>query len=634
MGYRLSVSKYCVLEIYSPETGWDKLGYIPVLSKDPESITENSLIFEGESGLINGDGEGIIYYGISDLSVLRQVTGVNFRGLYTNQKIRVSGADHTTDYVKTPMYGFIKPGVSGAVGHTMFFSLLNPTGESGSITIPNFKNSIEVSADGSTSLTQDLDYAAGMFYFVVGDAGYVHSGCINIITVGEEIRGITSSVISDTSRFAMPGGDIDTGTAYGILAGNFVKWDPSRPPEWNKPDPGTTEGDGFTGGLSGSRYPYQYPSGGTGQYEDDDLEDRDGTDDNFGVGKPVKIGGGGTHKLWGDGSGLSNIDLSATLDPVKTGLLNIYRTNISGLTDFLSKLWTQNFIDNVAKFFNGNADQAVLKIYKTKFQPTIMPSQRDVYLGSWDTGLRMDVCNTYKKGVLASFSSVEFFGSFLDYQTNLYLWLPFYGFAQLDPEKYMSTKRENVVVTIGYCANFLTGMLVYNIEGATVDGDGNRKKRTILDTFTCSMNEDIPISQNSMNNIVSGITQMTATAAGIAATVLSGGTLAPVAVAGAVVGGATSGLSMMKRSFGVAGNSSGNAGFLQSPVPYILAIRPVQYEAYNRPHFLGKLSRQTVKIGALQDNSFVKVENAVMSGSIPEDAKSNILDQLKNGVYI
>lgn len=517
----------------------------------------------------------------------------------------------------------------------------NPSASNTTIAIPNNINSITFDENGISNpisggtVRNRYKFDDGFIYIVKdsAEARFVRLLRWDTSSSGEIYnpvleKGYFSTAYYDESRqytkpFLVDGNRIDVYGGYEFFAGGTII---------KASDSGESGGKSEDGGNSGDRNPYQYPSYGTDS------------------GSSLIFGGDGRHKKYGDSAGLDTItsnnpqeagdisEIFGTAHIDGQGGVRIFELSENQMASLFGKLWDDNFIDSINKYGNGNAGNMLMRVYKTPIAPDDI-NTRNIYLGKWDTGISaMQKKQIFNKKI-GTFTITEYFGSFLDYQTKLQIFLPFSGFHDLMIDKYMSKTSKPSTITVSVNCDFLAGVGVYNIETTYSDG------RVIIDSFPFDLGADIPIGFAQYENATSSLFQIIgggiSAAAGAAAFGAASSAGNPVVSAiagiGGFVGGAASaglGLSNVnKPTYSIQGSAGRNFGFLQSDVIYLLLFQPVAAVPENASHYVGYQARITKKIGDIKENTFVKMQNVVLNQKIPADIANEIMTDLCDGFY-
>lgn len=382
-------------------------------------------------------------------------------------------------------------------------------------------------------------------------------------------------------------------------------------------DSGVSGGGSDSSFSGGSSSPYQYKKDGT-----------DSTD---------RYGGDGDFTAWGDAEGADTIAPSGGIG-LSLGVW-IYQCTYTQLSGIVNALFSDSFTDLLSKFFAGNVENAILRIYGTKFQQSSENTlaTRNVYLGSYDTSQSAPAIKQFLTGTLGEVTVSDYFGSFADYDTELYIYLPYVGFRPLSPDKYMNRKNSPVTLKINYAIDFLSGAIVYSLISQGISGgsdDTTRSVDVIMDSFAGNIAQDIPIGGSSMNNMITNLVNAVNTGINTAGSIGSAdnGTAAAASALSGLTQAGTQALNSQRQTITALGSLGGNLGALSSSDVYLLAVRPVQHMATNRPHYSGLTTNRTLQLSAC--SGYIKCEDVYLTGGMPDRAKQEIINKLKQGVYI
>ena len=230
---------------------------------------------------------------------------------------------------------------------------------------------------------------------------------------------------------------------------------------------------------------------------------------------------------------------------------------------------------------------------------------------------------------LGEFDVMEYFGGFLDYQlTSIDVYLPYVGWQQLNASAIMNRKlkiKYVVDLNSGDCA-----CLVLSTDGSV---------ERFENVFTGQMGIDIPILTSNHNENVkqAGSTILSAGVAvgGAIATFASGGTLAPVALAGAgatIANSASSVATMMNHQ--KLGTPVGSSLSMWMPQDIIFRItRPTKSEASEFKNRRGYRSNYSTQLKNV--TGFVQIDDPFLDGlSLHEGEKEQLAQILKGGIFI
>lgn len=322
------------------------------------------------------------------------------------------------------------------------------------------------------------------------------------------------------------------------------------------------------------------------------------------------------------GGGTGNFDLSSdqidvpnvpTLSAVDTGLVTLYTPTLAQLQDLARYLWNANSatVDWWKKLIANPLDL----ILGLSIVPVAVPvgATENVRVGLIDTGVAMTkAARQYVQVDCGALNVTEFYGAALDYlpfrKTSIYL--PFIGTRTISTDDIMG-KTVHVVYNIDLLSGALTAMIKC--------GDA------VLYQYSGSCAMSIPLTGQTFTDMITSTIQL---AAGIGATIASGG-----AAAGIVSASAANSVMSMKPAIERAGGVSGAAGQLAVMRPYLIGEIPRQSvpEHYNK--YAGYPSNISAVLGDL--SGYTEIETIHLSGiNATKPELEEIETLLKGGVFI
>jgi len=159
------------------------------------------------------------------------------------------------------------------------------------------------------------------------------------------------------------------------------------------------------------------------------------------------------------------------------GVFNIYAPTLENLTSIANMRYS---FSESAQYYYKDVDlgQFVLSLMKV-YVPITTSVSAEIVLGGYQTGVSCPtITYPYTTVECGTVEIEEYYNDITDYsQTTLRLFLPFYGFVNIDPVSYMGKE-----VSITYDVELLTGKALI-----TLKADDN-----IIETFTCKVAMDIP----------------------------------------------------------------------------------------------------------------------------------------------
>ncbi len=257
-----------------------------------------------------------------------------------------------------------------------------------------------------------------------------------------------------------------------------------------------------------------------------------------------------------------------------SALFSVYNPSQSEINSFGGWLWSSNFVDQLLKMFNDPM-QAIISLHKVFCTPSIS-GRDDIKVGYLNSGIEANVVNgQYVDVDCGTIQLTELFQNVFDYPpfTEASLYLPFIGFVKLDVNDIMRGTMQVI-----YHIDVLTGACLADVK-VTRDMFGG-----VIYQYSGDCSVHYPLSSGSYMGIVTA-------ALGVAGTIASGGSLAPMMIG--VASGAMHGRASIERS----GHLSGNAGAMGIKKPYLVIQRPQTNTANDFNKYLGKPANYTTKIG-------------------------------------
>lgn len=270
-----------------------------------------------------------------------------------------------------------------------------------------------------------------------------------------------------------------------------------------------------------------------------------------------------------------------SISAIDTGFTSMFQVTKAQLQDLSDFLWTDNFVENIVKFFN-DPREIIVGIAIMPVAPEV-GSAMTIQAGGISTGIQGNPLTSQYK-LMEDIGSVyiqKAKGNFLDYPpyTKCTVHLPFCGEHTLDVNDIMGK-----TLSLSYLFDFLSGSVVAAIK---VDGSTNY-------FFGGSCGMQVPSSSEDFGRMYSSILSAGATLGTALATVATGGMTAPLAI-GAGAAMANNGMNMTPEVQHTSGSGSIN-GMLGSQSAYITMEIPNEKLAAHQNKFSGKMSLITSKI--------------------------------------
>lgn len=302
-----------------------------------------------------------------------------------------------------------------------------------------------------------------------------------------------------------------------------------------------------------------------------------------------------------------------------SGLMSQYVMSEANLSAFANWLWNGGSIVDDLKHFFASPMEAIFSLGMLPFTPSDTTNYH-VYVGALDAGVTGGlVGDTVEKIDCGTIDFAGYYGSALDFNpyTKIEIFLPYCGNFALNPDEVMGH-----TIGVKYYCDTVTGdcvAFIYDEERVLYQVKGN-----------CFV--QIPLAARDFTaQYASAIGTVGTVAAGLAASVASGGLTAPVAVG---MGTSVAANAMnAKAHVARAGGVSGMAGFMSIQTPYVIITVPNQCLPELQADHQGYPLFVTKRLGDFF--GFTKVYEIHLDGLDCTDAEAKeIYDLLKGGVII
>lgn len=402
---------------------------------------------------------------------------------------------------------------------------------------------------------------------------------------------------------------------------------------------------------------------------------------------------GGGQGTYDESSDVIPLPALPTISAADTGLVTLFRPNLSELKDLGNYLWTNitDFVENLQKLFSKPMDYFIA-FHIVPCNPAVGES-RNIKLGLWTTNVSMPpVLSQWYEHNCGTVSLPEYWGSALDYapNTKVNLFLPFIGAVALNTDEVMGKQ-----INVTYRIDLLSGQCVAIVSTPTRVG----QSPSAIYQFTGECSVSIPLTgadwsriysaaigattavvagvagvagasatgtqaafataQNAkaVNNAGMAFSRVNATSAGVkgvaamreaivesaqsaanaAQSVASAGTVRSAALQATVishtVNNVAGNIMGAKPNIQHTGNITGSAGLLGVLTPYLFVEFPNQSLAKDYKHYVGYPSNMYANLGSC--TGYTECEQVIVSGINATDSEiAEITEALKQGVYL
>ena len=351
--------------------------------------------------------------------------------------------------------------------------------------------------------------------------------------------------------------------------------------------------DDINNAITASR---EYPAGGdpstpdnpnAGQYshgsDPSGVGDFDNTSDNIDVDNTTRVSAGISGKL-----------LESYI---------ITPEELSNLNDFL---WSTNFADVIGKYILGDPMACITGIMSLPFTiPEVnRGSDYNISILNQDTGAR----GTRLTSLIAYIDCGQlairpYWGNFMDYNTDIQIYVPYCGTYHLDINEVMSS-----ILNLSYKVDIMTGACVATLYVT------NGGCRAPLYTFSGTMGIEYPLSSADRSRLISAT---------------MGALSNPPATALQTV---ATGVSANAPNIQHNGAYNGNSGALSPQQPYLIIRRQVQSLPESYSDYIGYPSNITGYIGNVR--GFAKISAIHLNISCLSSESEELLNILHTGFYL
>lgn len=305
------------------------------------------------------------------------------------------------------------------------------------------------------------------------------------------------------------------------------------------------------------------------------------------------------------------------IDPKLTGMVYMYIMNQQNSVALASVLWDDSFWAKLRDSFTSPLDGVisyhVLPLTEKELEGGL---QKEIKLGPVSTGIMATAAAGVVKKELGGIGIPATFNNFLDYETQLTIYLPYVGFQPLDANRYMGK-----TIHITYHIDVMTGTGICFLH----DAFGN-----VHASYVCDMARKIPVTDMDYGNTVRNIFQALGGTAAMAGSIVSGNVPGIVSGFGAAYEAGVSlgiGAGSVRHVNGVSSAPSQMAG----QYPYVIIERPISAVSDSYGTYSGLPDYNTINLSSL--SGFAKVTNPILNVTSTQEEEDEIASLLEGGVF-
>lgn len=320
-----------------------------------------------------------------------------------------------------------------------------------------------------------------------------------------------------------------------------------------------------------------------------------------GPGGPSKPGGGD-----GDQDDTSEpIPEDDIIEGLSSDFVKLYKITKANLTALSEYMLNDNFLTNIKKLYADPMD-AIISL--NTFPINATGTAGVITTSGVSTGINaVQINNSIIDIDCGTIAMKEYWGSFLDYETKISLFLPYVGIQAISTDDFM-----NDIIHVVYRVDLLSGGFVVFVKNS----------KGIVHQTTGNMAYHMPVTSIDYSRMYSALITG---AVGIAGNAVAGN-------ADGVITGALSTIQNFHPQIQMSGNFGGNTGICSNKKPYLIIERPVPNVPSNYSAIKGNTSNVTVTLGNC--TGFTQISDMQIKYISATDAeKTQILNLLTTGVY-
>ena len=318
----------------------------------------------------------------------------------------------------------------------------------------------------------------------------------------------------------------------------------------------------------------------------------------IGPGGPSEPGGGD-----GDQDDPSDpIPIDDIIDGLSSDFVKLYKITKANLTALSEYMLKDDFLTNIKKLYADPMD-AIISLYTFPINAT--GTAGVITTSGVSTGINaVQINNSIIDIDCGTVALKEYWGSFLDYETKISLFLPYVGIQAISTDDFM-----NDIIHVVYRVDLLSGGFVVFVKNS----------KGIVHQTAGNMAYHMPVTSIDYSQMYSALITG---AVGIAATGNAAGKIT----------GTMSTIQNFHPQIQMSGNFGGNTGICSNKKPYLIIERPVPNVPANYSAIKGNTSNVTVTLGNC--SGFTQISDMQIKYISATDAeKEQILSLLKSGVY-
>lgn len=319
---------------------------------------------------------------------------------------------------------------------------------------------------------------------------------------------------------------------------------------------------------------------------------------------------------------LESLNLSSALSSEFIRAYYLEKSEVNAFSDFL---WSESFTNSILKNQNSPIDN-IQKCYLLPFDVVTRDAKSQLKVGNIvfnndnaEQILAYRIDNQFQEVDFGNIEIKEYYGNFLDYKTDIEIFLPFIGTNKLNIYEVM-----NSTINLTYRIDILTGNCIALIR--VIKDSFGTELNSLLYTFTGNCANELPLNQQINQSMVNRFSTLT----DIFLNPLSAISKIPQIAKDLTYSENFGDIMSVKHSSSL----NGNNGFMGCYNPYLIITRPINANPKDYIKYNGLPTYYTSQLSEVK--GYVEIDNIIsmQPDNIPLPLWDDIISKLKDGVII
>lgn len=319
---------------------------------------------------------------------------------------------------------------------------------------------------------------------------------------------------------------------------------------------------------------------------------------------------------------LESLNLSSALSSDFIRAYYMEKSEVNAFSDFL---WSESFTNSILKNQNSPIDN-IQKCYLLPFDIVTRDAKSQLKVGNIifndsnaEQILAYRIDNQFQEVDFGNLEIKEYYGNFLDYKTDIEIFLPFIGTNKLNIYEVM-----NSTINLTYRIDILTGNCIALIR--VIKDSFGTELNSLLYTFTGNCANELPLNQQINQTMVNRFNTLT----DIFLNPLSALSKVPQIAKDLAYSENFGDIMSVKHSSSL----NGNNGFMGCYNPYLIITRPINANPKDYIKYNGLPTFYTSKLSEVK--GYVEIDSIISTQpeNIPLPLWDDIISKLKDGIII